>query len=104
MALKKKTTSRYWRLVDFIPPFDPNSQLPFCAFFALSFTEFDLLRLVNMGVLLLVAMCLWTNWEGISPPTEDTHEYVAFTSFLSTDCGYLSVLSFGAFSISMPSI
>lgn len=101
---EEENTSRYGKLVDFIHSFDPNSQLPFCVVFASSFTESDLLCLVNMGVLPPVAMSLWTNWEGISPPTEDTHEFVAFTSFLSTDCGYLSVLSSGAFWIFMPSI
>lgn len=59
MAPKRKTISQHGRFVDFVVPFDPNSQFPFTAFFASSVTETDLLHLVDMGVLLPMEVNLW---------------------------------------------
>jgi hypothetical protein len=47
---RKKTTSQHRNLINYIPPFDPNSKLSFCAFFTSSVIECDLLRLVDMNV------------------------------------------------------
>jgi hypothetical protein len=56
---RKKTTNQHRNLVDFIPPFDPNGPLPFCAFFKSSVTESDLLCLVDMRALPPKEMSQW---------------------------------------------
>jgi hypothetical protein len=101
---RKKTTNQYGNLVNYIPPFDPNSQILFCAFFASSITESNLLHLVDMSVLPPKELSLWRTWKGILVPTKDTHESVAFTSFFSYKLG-LFVCSFSSASlISIPLI
>jgi hypothetical protein len=86
MASKgNKSYSQHGNLVDVIPPFNPNNLIPFFAFFKSSFSESNLLCLVDMGFLLLKELSQWRTWEMIFIPTKDTHEFVAFMSFLSMD-------------------
>jgi hypothetical protein len=70
-----------------IPPIDPNSQLPFCGNHASLISESDLLHLVQMGVLPSKELSSWRVWEGITVPTEDTHESVVFVPFLIRGLG-----------------
>lgn len=65
-----------------IPPLDLDNQLPFCGNYKSSVSEFDLLHLVDMGVLPPKELSLWRIWEGVSIPMENTHESVIFTPFL----------------------
>jgi hypothetical protein len=84
MAPKRK---KQWPSMDVIPPLDPNSQLPFSGNYRSSVFEFALLYLVGMGVLPPKELSLWRVWEGVSIPTEDTHESVIFTPFLIRGLG-----------------
>jgi hypothetical protein len=70
-----------------IPPIDPNSQLPFCDNYASVVFEFDLLHLVKIGVLPSKELCSWRVWQGITVPTEDTHESIVFVPFLIRGLG-----------------
>ena len=45
-------------------------------------SESDLLRLVEIGVLLPKELCSWRICRGVTVPTEDTHESVIYVSFL----------------------
>lgn len=85
MASKEnKTSSQNENLVVVIPLFDPNN-LIFPSFFKSSISDSDLLHLVDMGVLPPKELSHLRTWERIFVPTEDTHESVAFTFFLSID-------------------
>jgi hypothetical protein len=65
-----------------IPPIDPNSQLPFAGNHMSVISEFDLLRLVDVGVLPPKELCSWRICRGVTVPTEDTHESVVYVPFL----------------------
>jgi hypothetical protein len=79
MAPRKK---KYGSIVPVIPPIDPNSQLPFCGNYTSVVSESDLLHLVEISVLPSKELCSWWVWQGITVPTEDTHESVVFVPFL----------------------
>jgi hypothetical protein len=65
-----------------IPPIDPNSQLPFASNHVSVILEFDLLRLVDVGVLPPKELCSWRICRGFTVPTENTHESVVYVPFL----------------------
>jgi hypothetical protein len=50
-------------------------------------SEFDLLHLVGVGVLLPKELRSWRICRGVTVPTEDTHESVVYVPFLI--CGLL---------------
>jgi hypothetical protein len=79
MAHKRKKQSS---TVVVIPPIDPNSQLPFAGNHMFVISEFDLLRLVDAGVLPPKELCSWRIFCGVTVPTEDTHESVIYVPFL----------------------
>ena len=56
MAPKKK---KQWSVVPSIPPIDSNNQLPLCDNYAYVVSEYDLLHLVGIGVLLPKELCSW---------------------------------------------
>jgi hypothetical protein len=68
--------------VAIIPPIDSNSQLPFSGNHMSVILEFDLLRLVDAGVLPPKELCSWRICRGVTVPTEDTHESVVYVPFL----------------------
>jgi hypothetical protein len=45
-------------------------------------SEFDLLRLVDAGVLPPKELCSWRICRGVTVPTEDTHESIVYVPFL----------------------
>jgi hypothetical protein len=65
-----------------IPPIDPNSQLSFAGNHMSVILEFDLLLLVDVGVLPPKELCSWRICRGVTVPTEDTHESVVYVPFL----------------------
>jgi hypothetical protein len=65
-----------------ILPIDPNSQLPFVGNHMSVISEYDLLHLVNVGVLPPKELCSWRICRGVTIPTEDTHESVVYVPFL----------------------
>jgi hypothetical protein len=73
-----------------IPSIDPNSQLPFWGNHASVVSEFDLLHLVEIGVLPSKELSSCRIWQGIAVPTEDTHKSVVFVAFLfrAWDCPF----------------
>jgi hypothetical protein len=79
MAPKQKKQSC---TVAIIPPIDPNSQLPFTGNHMSVISEFDLLHLVDAGVLPPKELCSWRIYRGVTVPTEDTHESVVYFPFL----------------------
>jgi hypothetical protein len=79
MAPKRKRQST---AAAFIPPIDPNSQLPFADNHMSVISESDLLHLVEVGVLLPKELCSWRICRGVTVPTEDTHESVVYVPFL----------------------
>jgi hypothetical protein len=79
MAPKRKKQSSATAI---IPPIDPNSQLPFAGNHMSVVSEFDLLHLVDVGVLLPKEICSWRICRGVTVPTEDTHESVIYVPFL----------------------
>jgi hypothetical protein len=79
MVPKRKRQSA---AIPFIPPIDPNSQLPFASNHMSVISEPGLLHLVETGVLSLKELCSWRIWRGVTVPTEDTHEVVVFVPFL----------------------
>jgi hypothetical protein len=79
MAPKQKKQSS---TVAIISPIDPNSQLPFAGNHMSINLEFDLLRLVDVGVLPPKELCSWRICRGVTVPTEDTHESVVYVPFL----------------------
>jgi hypothetical protein len=78
MAPKRKKRS----IVAIIPPINPNSQLPFAGNHMSVISEFDLLRLVDVGVLPPKELCSWRIYHGVTVPTEDTHESIVYVPFL----------------------
>jgi hypothetical protein len=79
MAPKRKKQSSVMAI---IPSIDPNSQLPFAGNHMSVILEFDLLRLVDVGVLPPKELCSWRICRGVTIPTEDTHESVVYVPFL----------------------
>jgi hypothetical protein len=79
MAPKRKKQSF---VVAIIPLIDPNSQLPFAGNHMSVISEFDLLRLVDVGVLPPKELCSWRICRGVTVPMEDTHESVVYVPFL----------------------
>jgi hypothetical protein len=79
MAPKRKKQSS---TVAIIPPIDPNNQLSFVGNHMSVISEFDLLRLVDAGVLPPKELCSWRICRGVTVPTEDTHESVVYVPFL----------------------
>jgi hypothetical protein len=65
-----------------IPSIDPNSQLSFVGNHMSVILEFDLLRLVDVGVLPSKELCSWRICHGVTVPMEDTHESVVYVPFL----------------------
>jgi hypothetical protein len=65
-----------------IPPIDPNCQLPFCGNYTSVFSKTDLLHLVEVIVLSSKELCSLRIKQGITVPTEDTHEAVISVPFL----------------------
>jgi hypothetical protein len=63
MALKRKRQSS---TVAIIPPIDPNSQIPFAGNHMSIISEFDLLHLVDVGVLLPKEICSWRICRGVT--------------------------------------
>jgi hypothetical protein len=68
--------------VAIIKPIDPNSQLPFAGNHMSVISEFDLLCLVDVGVLPPKELYSWRICHGVTVPTEDTHESVVYVPFL----------------------
>jgi hypothetical protein len=79
MAPKRKASSSS---VAVIPPIDPNNQLPFAGNHMSVVSESDLLHLVSIGVLPPKELCSWRICQGVTVPTEDTHESVVYVPFL----------------------
>jgi hypothetical protein len=79
MAPKRKKHSS---VVAIIPPIDPNSQLPFAGNHMSVILEFDLLHLVDVGVLPPKELYSWRICRGVTVPMEDTHESVIYVPFL----------------------
>jgi hypothetical protein len=79
MAPKRKRQSS---VVAIFPPIDPNNQLPFTGNHMPIISEFDLLHLVDVGVLLPKEICSWRICRRVTVPTEDTHESVIYVPFL----------------------
>jgi hypothetical protein len=77
MAPKRKRQSS---AVAIIPPIDPNSQLPFASKHMSIISEFDLLHLVDVGVLLPKELCSWRICRGVTVLTEDTHGSVVYVT------------------------
>jgi hypothetical protein len=102
MAPKRKRQSVD---VPIIPSIDPNSQLPFAGNHMSVVSEFDLLHLVETGVLPPKEQCSWRIWRGVTVPIEDTHEVVVFVPFLipglalSTSPFFCGLLDFHALNL-----
>jgi hypothetical protein len=79
MAPKRKRQST---VAAIIPPIDPNSQLPFAGNHMSIISESNLLRLIEIVVLLLKELCSWQICRGVTVLTEDTHESVVYIPFL----------------------
>jgi hypothetical protein len=79
MAPKRKKQSS---AVAIIPPIDPNSQLPFAGNHMSVILEYDLLHLVDVGVLPPKELCSWRICRGVTVSTEDTHESIVYVPFL----------------------
>jgi hypothetical protein len=79
MAPKRKRQSTVARI---IPPIDPNSQFLFSGNHMSIISEYDLLHLVKIGVLLPKELCSWWICRSVTVPTEDTHESVVYVLFL----------------------
>jgi hypothetical protein len=79
MAPKRKRQST---VAAIIPPIDPNSQLPFAGNHMSIISESNLLRLIEIGVLLPKELCSWRICRGVTVLTEDTHESVVYIPFL----------------------
>jgi hypothetical protein len=65
-----------------IPPIDLKSQLPFAGNHMSVVSESDLFHLVDVRVLPPKELCSWRICRGVTVPTEDTHESVAYIPFL----------------------
>jgi hypothetical protein len=100
---RKKTFNQHINLVDFIPPFDPNSPIPFSTFES-SISEFDPLHLVDMGVLPPKELSQWRTLKRISVPTKDSHDSVTFASFFVRRLGLHVCSSYGVSLTSIPLI
>jgi hypothetical protein len=79
MVPKRKKQSS---TVAIISPIDPNSQLLFAGNRMSVISEFDLLRLVDAGVLPPKELCSWWIFRRVTVPTKDTHESVVYVPFL----------------------
>jgi hypothetical protein len=79
MAPKRKSQSSS---AAFIPPIDPNSQLPFAGNHMSVVSKSDLFHLVSIGVLPPKELYSWRICRGVTVPTEDTHESVIYVPFL----------------------
>ena len=65
-----------------MPPINPNSQLPFYGNYTSFVSEYDLLYLVEIGILPSNELFFWRIWQGVTMPMEDTHVFVVFVPFL----------------------
>jgi hypothetical protein len=79
MAPKRK---RQNIVATIIPPIDPNNHLPFAGNHMSIISEYDLLHLVEIGVLPRKELCTWRICRAVTVPTEDTHESVVYVPFL----------------------